>query len=39
MVLNDPRARQVFDSALRDEIGEIRWNAAMGLQRLDRMSQ
>jgi hypothetical protein len=39
MILIDPRARQVFDSALHDEIGEIRWRAAMGLQRLDRMSQ
>jgi hypothetical protein len=39
MVLDDPRARQVFDSALHDEMGEIRRIAAMGLQRLGRMSQ
>jgi hypothetical protein len=38
-VLEDPRARQVFDSALHDEIGDIRSNAAIGLERLDRMSQ
>ena len=38
MILDDPRARQVFDSALHDEIGEIRRIAATGLQRLDRMS-
>jgi hypothetical protein len=39
MILDDPRARQVFDSALHDEIDEIRRIAAVGLQRLDRMSQ
>src|SRR5215467_12177080 len=39
MILDDPRARQVFDSTLHDQIGEIRRIAATGLQRLDRMSQ
>jgi hypothetical protein len=39
MILDDPRARHVFDSALHDEIGEIRRIAAIGLQRLDRISQ
>ena len=39
MILDDRRARQVFDSALHDEIGEIRRIATAGLQRLDRMSQ
>ena len=39
MILDDPRARHVFDNALHDEIGEIRRIAASGLQRLDRMSQ
>ena len=38
MILDDPRARQVFDNALHDEIGEIRRIAASGLQRLERMS-
>jgi hypothetical protein len=37
--LDDPRARRVFESALRDEVGEIRRIAAAGLQRLDHMSQ
>jgi hypothetical protein len=32
MILDDPGARQVFDSALRDEIGEIRRIAAIGLK-------
>jgi len=39
MILDDPRARQVFDRALHDEIGEIREIAGIGLQRLDRTSQ
>jgi hypothetical protein len=39
MVLDDPRARQVFDKALHDQVDEIRQIAASGLQRLDRMSQ
>jgi hypothetical protein len=39
MILDDSRARQVFDGALHDEIEEIRRIAATGLQRLDRMSQ
>jgi hypothetical protein len=39
MILDDPRARQVFDSALHDEIDEIRRIAAVGLQRLDHLSQ
>ena len=39
MTVDDPRARQVFDSALHDEIEEIRRIAAAGLRRLDRMSQ
>ncbi len=39
MILDDPRARQVFDNVLHDEIGEIRRTAAVGLQRLDRMAQ
>jgi hypothetical protein len=39
MILDDPRARQVFDSASHDEISEIRRIAAIGLQRLVHMSQ
>lgn len=39
LVLDDPRARQVFDNALHDEIDEIRQIAAIGLQRLDRVSE
>jgi hypothetical protein len=39
MILDDPRARQVFESALRDEIDEISRTAAVGLRRLDRISQ
>jgi hypothetical protein len=39
MILDDPRARQIFDRALHDEIDEIRRTAAIGLQRLDRLSQ
>lgn len=37
MILDDVRARQVFDKALQDEIGAIRRIAASGLQRLNRM--
>jgi hypothetical protein len=36
MILDDPRARQVFDRALNDEIEEVRWRAAAGLERLNR---
>jgi hypothetical protein len=39
MILDDPRARPVFVSALHDEMGEIRNIAAVGLQRLGRMPQ
>jgi hypothetical protein len=39
MVLDDPRARQVFNKALHDQVREIRQIAAIGLQRLDRMSR
>lgn len=39
MILDDPRARQVFESVMCDEICEIRSTAAIGMQRLDRMSK
>jgi hypothetical protein len=39
MILDDPRAWQIFDNALHDEIDEIRQIAGIGLQRLGRMSQ
>jgi hypothetical protein len=38
MILDDPRARRVFNNALHDEIDEIREIAAVGLQRLERFS-
>jgi hypothetical protein len=39
MILDDPRARRVFNNALHDDIEEIRQIATDGLQRLDRKSQ
>jgi len=39
MYLEDPRARQVFDHALKDEIKDVRSLAAMGLDRLNRHPQ
>lgn len=39
MILDDPRARRIFDRALHDEVVETRENAAIGLQRLDDLSQ
>jgi len=39
MILDDPRARRVFNNALHDEIDEIRRIAASGVQRLDRKSE
>jgi len=36
MILDDPRARQVFDRALNDEIEYVRRLAAAGLERLNR---
>jgi len=39
MILDDPRARRVFDKALCDEVAEIRDVAAIGLERLDRISK
>jgi hypothetical protein len=35
MILDDPRARQVFDNALHDDNEEIRSIAAVGLERLN----
>src|SRR5215831_9977162 len=35
MILDDPRARQVFERALHDEIEQVRWRAAAGLKRLN----
>jgi hypothetical protein len=35
MILDDPRACDVFDRALHDEVAEVREIAAMGLQRLE----
>lgn len=37
MILDDPRARQVFERALHDEINEVRNVAAIGLKRLGRL--
>ncbi|HTO68148.1 MAG TPA: hypothetical protein VMM15_43580 [Bradyrhizobium sp.] len=39
MILDDPRARHIFDRALHDKVEEIREEAAIGLQRLDDLSQ
>jgi len=36
MILDDPRARQVFDRALNDAIEDVRRLAAVGLDRLNR---
>jgi hypothetical protein len=37
MILDDPRAREVFERAMHDENAEIRGNAETGLQRLGRL--
>jgi hypothetical protein len=39
MILDDPRAQQVFERAMCDEIAEIRSNAAIGMERLGIMPQ
>ncbi len=39
MILDDPRARRIFDRALHDEVVETRENAAIGLRRLDDLAR
>jgi hypothetical protein len=38
MILDDPRARAIFERAMHDDVRDIRATAAIGLERLRRLS-